>query len=146
MDLLLQNAVPTCSLACNAGCYAFDEYTSMLTQGPSAAEVQLNQWMAALKKSDQALPPEVQNLVQEASAAQAHASTNELHSAVHKLGVSRRTLHQAQAARAQLHLQWKKYVIESSECWRQFPAAGQELGANKPMRKSRQKTSQTRRQ
>ena len=31
MDLLLQNAVPTCSLACNAGCYAFDEYTSMLT-------------------------------------------------------------------------------------------------------------------
>jgi len=42
-------------------------------------------------------------------------------------------LHQAQGARAQLHLQWKKYVIESSECWRQSPAAGQELGANKPM-------------
>ena len=86
----------------------------------SKSDQKLKQIMAALKKNESSLTPELQQLVQENAKNQSQDITRRLHSAVSRLGQTKKTLQQLRASRQNLHNVWRNYIAESVNKWQQF--------------------------
>ena len=76
--------------------------------------------MAALKKNEANLTPDLQLLVQESTMVQSQDNTRQLHSAVSKLGQAKKVLQKLRASRQNLHVVWKNYIAESVTKWKEF--------------------------
>ena len=90
------------------------------TAVPTQAEAQLRSIVAALKKNETNLPPELQNLLHENAKVQSQDMTKVLHSAVTKLGKAKKALQDARASRLNLHNVWRSYLDASVDKWHQF--------------------------
>eukprot|EP00435_Cladocopium_sp_Y103_P042148 s3646_g11.t1 len=76
--------------------------------------------IAALKKHSDALPPEVQAIVNEAAMKDSQIETKQLHSAVAAHGRARKELQQAQLARHNLHTAWKGFLGHAVTQWQTY--------------------------
>ena len=110
----------------------------MSTSGPQLAMPQLPQEdkqlkaiMTALKKHSDALPPELQTMVNEAAIKEGQMQTKHLHALVAAHGRARKELQQAQLARFNLHTAWKGFLSQAVTLWegysRQFSEQEQQL-------------------
>ena len=92
---------------------------------------QLKAIMTALKKHSDALPPELQTMVNEAAIKEGQMQTKHLHALVAAHGRARKELQQAQLARFNLHTAWKGFLSQAVTLWegysRQFSEQEQQL-------------------
>ena len=98
--------------------------SSATTSNPPTQETKsdqkLKQIMAALKKHEANLTPDLQQLAQETTMVQSQDNTRQLHSAVSKLGQAKKVLQKLRASRQNLHVVWKNYIAESVNKWKDF--------------------------
>ena len=89
---------------------------------PMAAteDKQIKALLSALKKHTDALPPEVQALVNESALKDGQTETRQLHSAVAAHGRAKRELQQAQLARHNLHAAWRGFLNQAIDLWKGY--------------------------
>lgn len=78
--------------------------------------------MAALKKHSEALPPELQTMVNEAAIKEGQQQTKQLHAVVAAHGRARKELQQAQLARFNLHNAWRGFLSQAVSQWQGYSA------------------------
>jgi len=83
---------------------------------------QLKTIMAALKKHSEALPPELQSMVNEAAIKEGQQQTKQLHAVVAAHGRARKELQQAQLARFHLHNAWRGFLSQAVTQWQGYSA------------------------
>ena len=83
---------------------------------------QLKTIMAALKKHSEALPPELQSMVNEAAIKEGQQQTKQLHAVVAAHGRARKELQQAQLARFNLHNAWRGFLNQAVKQWQGYSA------------------------
>ena len=88
----------------------------------NAEDKQLKSLMAVLKKHSDTLPPEVQNMVNEAAIKEGQKQTKQLHAVVAAHGRARKELQQAQLARFQLHNAWRGFLSQAVTQWQGYSA------------------------
>ncbi|CAL1143827.1 unnamed protein product [Cladocopium goreaui] len=88
----------------------------------NAEDKQLKSLMAVLKKHSDTLPPEVQNMVNEAAIKEGQQQTKQLHAVVAAHGRARKELQQAQLARFQLHNAWRGFLSQAVTQWQGYSA------------------------
>lgn len=86
----------------------------------TAAEQQLAQWTAILKKQEAQLPSEVQALLHQQTWSTGQENTKSLHQAVSKYGAARKQLQAARLARTGMHQAWRQYMSEAIERWSSY--------------------------
>lgn len=94
--------------------------SAMSSAQETKSDQKLKQIIAALKKSEANLTPDLQLLVQETTMVQSQDNTRQLHSAVSKLGQAKKALQKLRASRQNLHVVWKNYIAESVTKWKGF--------------------------
>ena len=90
--------------------------TSLMQQPPVAPtpsstppeDKQIKTIMAALRKHNDTLPPELQAFVSEAAQKESQQETKQMHHAVTAHGKAKKELQQAQLARLNLHAAWSR--------------------------------------
>ena len=88
----------------------------------SSEDKQLKTLMAALKKHSDTLPPELQNMVNEAAIKEGQQETKQLHAVVAAHGRARKELQQAQLARFHLHNAWRGFLSQAVTQWQGYSA------------------------
>jgi len=88
----------------------------------STEDKQLKTLMAALKKHSDTLPPELQNMVNEAAIKEGQQETKQLHAVVAAHGRARKELQQAQLARFHLHNAWRGFLSQAVTQWQGYSA------------------------
>lgn len=86
---------------------------------PTESDVALRGITALLKKSESALPPDVQQWLHTSAAVSSQAATRQLHSAVTQLGVAKQALTTARLARSQMHSAWRNFISQAVATWQQ---------------------------
>ena len=86
----------------------------------AAQDKQLRSLVSALKKHSDALPEELQNVLQEVTSKSGQQETKLLHSAVTAHGRAKKDLQEAQIERANLHTAWRKFLSQSAEQWQKY--------------------------
>ena len=84
-----------------------------VTPTPSATppeDKQIKTIMAALRKHNDTLPPELQAFVSEAARKESQQETKQMHHAVTAHGKAKKELQQAQLARLNLHAAWRGFL------------------------------------
>eukprot|EP00438_Fugacium_kawagutii_P009834 Skav200591 [mRNA] locus=scaffold2706:31252:36046:+ [translate_table: standard] len=87
---------------------------------PSASDAQLKHVMAMLKKNQEHLPAEVQNLVHTTDLQTSRSNIKALHAAASRLGSAKKKVQQARNARIGLHSAWKEYLQNACIRWERF--------------------------
>ena len=87
---------------------------------PATDDKQLKSIMAALKKHSDALPPEIQSMVNEAAIKEGQQQTKQLHAVVAAHGRARKELQQAQLARFHLHNAWRGFLSQAVAQWQGY--------------------------
>lgn len=85
-------------------------------------ERQLKNILAALKKHNDVLPPELQNMVNDAAIKEGQQQTKQLHAVVTAHGKARKELQQAQLARYNLHNAWRGFLSQAVTQWQGYSA------------------------
>ena len=83
---------------------------------------QLRTILAALKKHNDVLPPELQNMVNDAAIKEGQQQTKQLHAVVTAHGKARKELQQAQLARYNLHNAWRSFLSQAVTQWQGYSA------------------------
>jgi signal transduction histidine kinase len=83
---------------------------------------QLKTILAALKKHNDVLPPELQNMVNDAAIKEGQQQTKQLHAVVTAHGKARKELQQAQLARYNLHNAWRSFLSQAVTQWQGYSA------------------------
>ena len=83
---------------------------------------QLRTILAALKKHNDVLPPELQNMVNDAAIKEGQQQTKQLHAVVTAHGKARKELQQAQLARYDLHNAWRSFLSQAVTQWQGYSA------------------------
>lgn len=78
--------------------------------------------MAALKKHNDVLPPELQSMVNDAAIKEGQQQTKQLHAVVTAHGKARKELQQAQLARYNLHNAWRSFLSQAVTQWQGYSA------------------------
>ena len=87
---------------------------------PSHEQTLLKSLLGALKKNVDALPTEVQSLMQDANIRTTQLSTQQMVSQVKEAGKAKEQLQEAYAARQLLHSAWKDFLLEAAQRWTSF--------------------------
>jgi len=104
--------------------------TSLLQQQPVVPapnpnppeDKQIKSIMAALRKHNDALPPELQAFVSEAAQKEGQQETKQMHHAVTAHGKAKKELQQAQMARLNLHAAWRGFLGHAVNLWQGYSA------------------------
>ena len=80
-------------------------------------EKQMRSLAAALRKHQDVLPEDVQALMKDVSIRAGQQETKQLHAAVSQHGRAKREIADAQAARLNMHVAWKKFLSQSVQQW-----------------------------
>jgi hypothetical protein len=83
---------------------------------------QIKSIMAALRKHNDALPPELQAFVSEAAQKDGQQETKQMHHAVTAHGKAKKELQQAQLARLNLHAAWRGFLGHAVNLWQGYSA------------------------
>lgn len=86
----------------------------------SAKDRQIRALVNAMKKHTEALPEELQTMLQDVNLKASQQETKLLHSAVATHGRAKKELQEAQIARANLHASWRKFLTQSAQQWQQY--------------------------
>lgn len=89
---------------------------------PTQSDATLRQLALALKKSEAAMSPEVQSILDSMSAQDSKEEIRTLKEAADRLGKARKTVQQTRAARLQMQDQWRKFVAQGVQRWQGFAA------------------------
>ena len=84
---------------------------------PPQEDKQFKSLMATLKKHSEALPPEVQSLLNEAAIKDGQQQTKHLHAVVAAHDRARKELQQAQLARFNPHTAWRGFPSHAVTQW-----------------------------
>ena len=88
----------------------------------ATAQKKLNKLLAAMKKEEDALSPQLQNMAHTMQKKDDRDHTKNAVTAVKALGDAKEALLEAESARAQLVSQWKTFLQQSMVKWQEFTA------------------------
>ena len=94
--------------------------SSASTAGASQEQVLLKSLIGALKRNADALPQEVQTLMQNANIKSTQITTEQMVSQIKGAGKAKEQLQEAYAARQTMHKAWKEFLLEAANRWAGF--------------------------
>lgn len=87
--------------------------------GPNPSEIRLRKLMTLLSKEEN-LSAEIQSVVKDSETAVSQNATKEMHAAVTRMGLARKSVQELQSARLAFHLQWKAFLEDGVARWKAY--------------------------